>query len=186
MMRGRASVRQDSTRDNKRHANTSEPGTLKSWVIVKLTGWAQQDKMTESSTRVRILVADDHDVVRHGLRALLKDRPEWEVVDEAADGLEALEKAELLNPDVVVLDISMPRMNGLEASRHIRNRLPNCEVLIVTQHDSAHMAHEAWVAGASGYVVKSNVARDLEQAVEALSQHKTFTAPGGNKYAGTR
>ena len=125
---------------------------------------------------VRILVVDDHPVVRHGLRTLLSGRAGWEVIDEAADGIEAVEKANSLKPDVIVLDVSMPRMDGLEACRRIRKSLPDSEVLIVTQHDSAQMMQEAISAGARGYVVKSNVAKDLPAAVEAVSQHKPFTS----------
>lgn len=123
---------------------------------------------------VRILVVDDHPVVRRGLKNLLSERPGWEVVDEAVDGLEAVDKAGRLTPDVVVLDLSMPRMGGLEACRLIRKNAPQCEILIVTQHDSAQMMQEAGAAGARGYVVKSNIARDLIKAVEATIQHQAF------------
>jgi DNA-binding NarL/FixJ family response regulator len=125
---------------------------------------------------VRILVADDHPVVRHGLRTLLGGHPEWEIVDEAADGFEAVDKADRLKPDVVVLDITMPKMSGLEACRLIRKAVPASEILIVTQHDSPQMMREALEAGARGYVVKSNAARDLLAAVEAVSRHLPFTA----------
>jgi len=125
---------------------------------------------------IRILVVDDHPVVRHGLRNLLGEHPEWEIVDEAGDGIEAVEKADRLKPDVIVLDVSMPRMNGLEACRQIRKMVPQSEVLIVTQHDSPQMMREAMGAGARGYIVKSNAARDLLAAVEAVSEHKSFTA----------
>lgn len=125
---------------------------------------------------IRILVVDDHPVMRHGLKSLLGAQQGWEVIDEAADGMEAVDKASRLNPDVVVLDVSMPRMNGLEACRLIRGSAPECEILIVTQHDSPQMMREALDAGARGYVVKSNAARDLLTAVEAVSQHKQFTA----------
>src|SRR5262245_34154991 len=122
---------------------------------------------TANVMSIRILVVDDHPVVRHGLKALLGAQPGWDIVDEAADGMEAVEKAVRLSPDVVVLDVSMPRMNGLEACRVIRGSVPDCEVLIVTQHDSPQMMREALDAGARGYVVKSNAARDLLAAVEA-------------------
>src|ERR1700677_1722424 len=129
---------------------------------------------------VRILLVDDHPIVRQGLRTLLEGRPGWEVVGEASDGVEALDKVEILKPDVVVLDVTMPRMNGLEACRLIQQRQKNkdsgLEVLFVTQHDSPQMMREALDAGARGYVVKSNAARDLLEAVESVSQHRVFTA----------
>jgi DNA-binding NarL/FixJ family response regulator len=127
---------------------------------------------------VRILLVDDHPIVRQGLRTLLEARPGWEVVGEAADGVEALEKVDDLQPDVVVLDVTMPRMNGLEACRLIQKKKNHSsrEVLFVTQHDSPQMMREALDAGARGYVVKSNAARDLLEAVEAVSQHRVFTA----------
>lgn len=128
---------------------------------------------------VRILVVDDHPVVRHGLRTLLGGHPQWEIVDEAADGLEAVDKVDRLKPDVVVLDITMPKMSGLEACRRIRKAAPSSEILIVTQHDSPHMMREALEAGARGYVVKSNASRDLLAAVEAVSRHLPFTALNG-------
>ena len=125
---------------------------------------------------VRILVVDDHPIVRHGLRTLLGGRPEWEIIDEAEDGIEAVEKADRMKPDVVVLDVSMPRMDGLEACRRIRKSVPKSEVLMVTQHDSPQMMHEALSAGARGYIVKADAARDLLAALEAVSQHKLFIA----------
>lgn len=123
---------------------------------------------------LRILVVDDHPVVRRGLKSLLGAHPGWEVIDEARDGMEAVDKSGQLAPDVVVLNISMPRMSGLEACRLIRRNTPQSEVLIVTQHDSPQMMQEAGDAGARGYVVKSNIARDLVRAVEATSEHKPF------------
>ncbi|MGA2373980.1 MAG: response regulator transcription factor [Candidatus Sulfotelmatobacter sp.] len=127
---------------------------------------------------VRILLVDDHPIVRQGLRTLLEGRSGWEVVGEASDGIEALDKVEALRPDIVVLDVTMPRMNGLEACRLIQKRQTGAslEVLFVTQHDSPQMMREALDAGARGYVVKSNAARDLLEAVEAVSQHRVFTA----------
>src|SRR5260370_11626743 len=125
---------------------------------------------------VRILVEDEHRIVRHGLRTLLGGRPEWEIIDEAEDGIEAVEKADRLKPDVVVLDVSMPRMDGLEACRRIRKSVPRSEVLIVTQHDSPQMMREALGAGARGYIVNSDAARDLLAALQAVSQHRPFIA----------
>jgi len=125
---------------------------------------------------IRILLVDDHPIVRQGLKTLLEAHPGWEVIGEAADGLEAVDKADRLHPDVMVLDVTMPKMNGLEACRQIRQKAPGLEILFVTQHDSPQMMREALEAGARGYVVKSNAARDLLEAVEAVSQHRVFTA----------
>jgi DNA-binding NarL/FixJ family response regulator len=126
----------------------------------------------------RILIVDDHPVVRRGLKHLLASQQEWEVIDEAVDGLEAVEKAQYLNPDVVLLDISMPKMNGLDACRLIRERAPESEILILTQHDSPQMLREALNAGARGYVVKSKADIDLLKAVKSLTEHKPFVALG--------
>jgi len=125
---------------------------------------------------IRILLADDHPVVRHGLKALLGEHSGCEVIAEAEDGLEAVDKADRLRPDVAVLDVSMPGMNGLDACRMIRESVPECEILIVTQHDSPQMMREALGSGARGYIVKSNVSRDLVEAIEAASQHRDFAA----------
>src|SRR5437868_13314987 len=97
---------------------------------------------------VRILIADDHELFRRGLRSLLATRPEWEVCDEAVNGRDAVEKARHLKPDVIVMDITMPVMNGLEATRLIRQEVPESEVLIVSQHDPAQMMKPALDAGA--------------------------------------
>lgn len=133
---------------------------------------------------IRILLVDDHPIVRQGLKTLLEGRSGWEVIGEASDGAEALEKAKELSPDVMVLDVTMPRMNGLEACRVLRKRAPQLEILFVTQHDSPQMMREALEAGARGYVVKSNAARDLLAAVEAVSQHRVFTALNTRETAG--
>jgi DNA-binding NarL/FixJ family response regulator len=113
-------------------------------------------------------------VVRHGLRALLESQPGWVVVDEAAHGREAVQKAEQEKPDVVILDLSMPELNGLEATRQILKAMPQTEVLILTVHESEQVVKEVLKAGARGYVLKSDAGRDLVAAVQALSQHQTF------------
>ena len=122
----------------------------------------------------RILVADDHEVVRRGLCALLQAHPDWEICGEANDGREALEKAHKLKPDVVILDIGMPSLNGLEATRQILKSNPPTKVLILTLHDSDQVVREVLNAGARGFLLKSDAARDLVAAVEALRRDKTY------------
>ena len=123
---------------------------------------------------IRILVADDHEVVRRGVRALLEGRAGFEVCAEALDGRDAVEKAKKTLPDVVILDIGMPGLNGLDAARQIRKVSPNSEVLILTMHESEQVVREVIAAGARGYMLKSDAARDLVTAIEALGRHKTF------------
>jgi DNA-binding NarL/FixJ family response regulator len=137
---------------------------------------AFRDAPQDHAMTTRILLVDDHPVVREGLRTVLQRRPGCEVVGEASDGAEALEKAGSLKPDVLILDITMPKMSGIEVCRLARQRSPELEVLFVTQHDSPQMMREALGAGAKGYVVKSNAARDLLDAIEMVSQHRVFTA----------
>jgi DNA-binding NarL/FixJ family response regulator len=123
---------------------------------------------------VRILVADDHEVVRGGLRTLLESQPGWEVCGEAGTGREALQKAKQLKPDVIVLDITMPDLNGLQATRQILRAVPKAEVLILSMHESEQVVREVLDAGARGYVMKSDAARDLVAAVDVLGRHKPF------------
>jgi DNA-binding NarL/FixJ family response regulator len=120
------------------------------------------------------MVADDHEVVRHGVRALLDGHPGWEVVAEAADGRDAVEKAIQLKADIVILDIGMPNLNGLEATRQILRSLPQARILILTMHESEQVVREVLEAGARGFLLKSDAGRDLVAAVEALQRHKTF------------
>lgn len=124
--------------------------------------------------RLRILVADDHEVVRRGLRTILESHPGWEVCAEARTGREAVALAKELNPGIVVLDFSMPDLNGLEATRQIRQALPQTEVLILTMHDSERLAFEFLSAGARGYLLKADAGKDLVAAVEQLRQHRPY------------
>jgi len=123
---------------------------------------------------LRVMVVDDHDLVRQGLCALLRSQTGWEVVGEAADGKEAVKKAAQLQPDVVILDIGMPKMNGLEATPLILQAAPQSAVLIYSMHDSELLSQAASKAGARGYVLKSAGGRDLLAALEALTEHSTF------------
>ena len=124
----------------------------------------------------RLLLADDHEIVRMGLRALIQEHRGWEVVAEASNGKEAVEKAKLFRPDIAVVDIGMPVLNGLEATREIVNSVAQTKVLILTVYDSDGMIQRVLKAGARGYVLKSGGCSDLFSAIEALNQNNTFFA----------
>lgn len=124
--------------------------------------------------KLDVLVADDHDIVRRGLRDLLEKQPGWKVVAEASNGKEAVEKAKQLKPDVSILDISMPSLDGLEAARQIVASGSQTKVLILTMHHSDPLIQQMLKAGVRGYVLKSDAASELVQAVEALYRNKTF------------
>ena len=126
---------------------------------------------------MRILVADDHDIIRRGLKQLLTAKPGWEVVAEAKNGREAVTLAEQFKPEIVVMDISMPELNGLEASRRIKKALPKTEIVILTLHFSDQLVHDIVEAGARAYIMKSDADRDLITAVEALSHRRSFFTP---------
>ncbi len=121
-----------------------------------------------------ILVADDHDIIRRGLRDLLTAKSGWEVVAEAKTGKEAVTLAEQLKPHIVVMDISMPDLNGLEAARRIHKSLPKTGILILTMHFSDQLVREVVEAGARGYILKSDADRDLVTAVDSISKRRTF------------
>src|SRR5215211_9532427 len=122
----------------------------------------------------RILIADDHDVVRSGVRAILETQAGWEVVGEAGNGKDAVDQALATRPDIVVLDYGLPVMNGIEATRQIRTRVPGTEVLIFTMHDTVTQVREVLEAGARGFLLKSDAKRFLVAAVESLADHKPF------------
>jgi len=116
----------------------------------------------------RILIVDDHEVVRQGIRTILRARPQWEVVGEAVNGRDAIEKAQSLDPDVIIMDITMPEMSGIEATREISKLKLRSAVLVFTMHESKNLASTVQEAGARGFVLKSHAARDLLEALEAL------------------
>jgi signal transduction histidine kinase/DNA-binding response OmpR family regulator len=118
---------------------------------------------------MRILIADDHEVVRRGVRSMISSHPGWEVCGEAVDGLDAVEKAKSSKPDVVILDVSMPRLSGLEAASLIKTEFPESAIFFLSQHDPAHMLPLALQAGARGYISKSDIGRDLVAAIEAIN-----------------
>jgi DNA-binding NarL/FixJ family response regulator len=123
---------------------------------------------------LRILIADDHDLVRRGLKELLERQPGWEVCAEANKGREAISKAEQLRPDVVIIDVCMPELNGIEAARQIRKFSPRTEVLILSVHHSNQLIRQVLEAGARGFVLKSDADTDIVSAVDALANHKPF------------
>jgi DNA-binding NarL/FixJ family response regulator len=126
---------------------------------------------------VRVLLADDHDVLRRGLRQIIEEQPGWEICGEAANGREAVKLAAERQPDVAVLDVSMPELNGLEATRQIRNVSPQTEILIFTMHESEQLVRDVLAAGARGYLLKNDAAQHIVAAVKALSMHKPFFTP---------
>jgi DNA-binding NarL/FixJ family response regulator len=123
---------------------------------------------------LRILIADDHEVARRGIRSLLEAHPGWEICGEAKDGREAVECANKLKPDLVLLDIGMPRLNGLDAARQILATCPETRILILTMHDSDQVVRDVLAVGARGFLLKSDAGRDLVAAVEALQHQRTF------------
>lgn len=124
-----------------------------------------------------ILIADDHEVVRRGIRALLEARPGWKICGEAASGRAAVEKVKTLRPDLVLLDLTMPEMDGLEAIQKLLEARPGTKILVLTMNDSGEMASKVLAAGASGLVLKSEAARDLVRAVQTVEKDQPFLSP---------
>jgi DNA-binding NarL/FixJ family response regulator len=134
--------------------------------------------MLRTGTRaLRILVVDDHDIIRRGLKQLLTAKQGWEVCGEAKTGREAVAMAEQMKPDIVVMDVSMPDLNGLEAARRIHKEVPKTGILILTMHFSDQLVREVVDSGARGYILKSDADKDLVSAVEAISNRRTFFTP---------
>lgn len=123
---------------------------------------------------LRIFLADDHEVVRNGIRSVLITQPGWEICGEASNGREAVEKVAAMKPDVVIIDIGMPELNGLEATRQIVKASETTKVLVLTVHESHQVVRDVLDAGARGYILKSDAGRDLIAAVQALQRNKTF------------
>ncbi len=127
---------------------------------------------------LKILIADDHDLMRRGLRDILKSRVDWNVCAEAHTGKEAVAKAKLLKPDIAILDIRMPELNGVEAAKQIRAVSPKTEMLVLSMHYSDQLVRDIVDAGIRGYMVKSDADKDLLTAVETLANHQPYFTAG--------
>jgi PAS domain S-box-containing protein len=126
---------------------------------------------------MRVLIADDHEVVRKGVRSLLRTQHNIDVCGEAVDGRDAVEKARLLHPDLILMDISMPNLNGFEATREILRAIPQTQVVILSEHETPQMVQHALYAGAHGYIVKSSLSKNLFTALEKVGRHEIFLDP---------
>ena len=142
--------------------------------------FAARSDARDPNTKPTILIVDDHEIVREGIcRLLARSRPEWQIAGEASNGREAIAAVQSIGPDVVILDITMPEMSGLEAASHIAKLKPSCRILVFTMHDSDRLSKEIRGVGAHGYVQKSQAARDLVVAVECLLEGGTFFGDEG-------
>lgn len=125
---------------------------------------------------VRVLIIDDHDVVRRGIRSILSGEPDLEIASEAADGADALRKVGAIQPDLILLDISLPDVNGIELAPQLLRASPQSQILFLSQHDSAQVANEALKTGASGFVAKSEAARELPAAIRRVRSGQSFVS----------
>jgi DNA-binding NarL/FixJ family response regulator len=129
----------------------------------------------------RIMIADDHTIVRQGLARLLNDQPDLKVVGQAVNGREAVDKALELKPEIIIMDIAMPQLNGIEAAKRIRKKLPKTKVLILSMYSHEHYIHELFETGVSGYLLKDSSGRDIIQAIHAAMNDETFLSPSISK-----
>ena len=130
--------------------------------------------MTTTPTPLRILIADDHDVMREGTRAVIERQPGWEVCGTASTGREAVAKAAELEPDIVIMDMTMPELNGLDAALQIKRKLPRTEILMFTAHETDDLIRDAFEAGVKSFIFKTEAHHFLVEAIESLSRHKPF------------
>ena len=130
--------------------------------------------MTRTPAPLRILIADDHDVMRQGTRSVIERQPGWEVCGVASNGRDAVAQATELKPDIVIMDMTMPELNGLDAALQIKRRLPRTEILIFTAHESDALIRDAFEAGVKSFILKSEAHQLLVEAIESLAQHKPF------------
>lgn len=130
---------------------------------------------------IKVLIAEDHTIVRQGLARLLSDQPGLEVIGQAVNGRDAVEMAEKLNPDIIIMDIAMPKMNGIEASKKIRKLLPRTKILILSMYSHEQYIHELLEAGVSGYLLKDSSGRDIIKAIDEAMKDKTFLSPAISK-----
>ncbi|MDO9109514.1 MAG: response regulator transcription factor [Desulfatirhabdiaceae bacterium] len=130
---------------------------------------------------IKVMIAEDHTIVRQGLARLLSDQPGLEVVGQAVNGRDAVEMAEKLNPDIIIMDIAMPKMNGIEASKKIRKLLPKAKILILSMYSHEHYVHELLEVGVSGYLLKDSSGRDIIKAIDDAMKNKTFLSPAISK-----
>ena len=128
-------------------------------------------------SKLRLLIGDDHTLLRHGLRKILEARPEWEVVAEVGDGREAIRQAVALKPDVVIIDISMPLLNGIDATQQIVKRVPETRVLVLSMYSDEAYVTRALQAGATGYMLKDSAGKDLLKGIEAVAKRQAFFSP---------